>query len=176
MTDHTLQEVVELSVKTALLKTHPVGSLYCSMNDTSPETLFGGTWERIKDVFLLAAGDKYTAGAAGGEESVTLTASNMPDHSHSVSCSSAGGHDHISKLYSTNNGSYSMATDGLRASGMPWVYAGNLTAGSAGGDNCGVSSWAGDHTHTITIGSTGGGQAFSIMPPYMVVYVWERTA
>ena len=33
---------------------YPVGSIYMSVSNTSPETLFGGTWEQIKDRFLLA--------------------------------------------------------------------------------------------------------------------------
>ena len=35
---------------------YPVGAIFISTDSTSPATLFGGTWERIKDTFLLAAG------------------------------------------------------------------------------------------------------------------------
>ena len=53
-----------------------------SVSSTSPATFLGGTWERIKDRFLLAAGDDYSAGATGGEATHTLTASEMPAHKH----------------------------------------------------------------------------------------------
>lgn len=61
---------------------HPVGSIYQSTDPTSPADLFGGTWEQIKDVFLLAAGDSRAAGSTGGEETHTLTAAEMADHTH----------------------------------------------------------------------------------------------
>lgn len=44
---------------------YPVGSIYTSVNSTSPGTLFGGTWEQLKDQILLGAGDTYTAGDTG---------------------------------------------------------------------------------------------------------------
>lgn len=53
-----------------------------SINATSPSTLFGGTWERLKDQFLLAAGDTYPAGSTGGEAEHTLTVDEMPSHTH----------------------------------------------------------------------------------------------
>ena len=62
---------------------YPVGSIYLSVNSTSPATLFGGTWERIQDTFLLAAGTSYAAGSTGGEASHTLTVGEMPSHTHS---------------------------------------------------------------------------------------------
>lgn len=61
---------------------YPVGAIYISMNATSPAALFGGTWEQIKDQFLLAASDIYTAGTTGGEATHTLTISEMPKHKH----------------------------------------------------------------------------------------------
>ena len=64
-------------------KIYPVGSIYLAMNSTNPSTLFGGTWERIKDRFLLACGDSYTSiGTYGGEETHTLTIDEMPAHTH----------------------------------------------------------------------------------------------
>lgn len=47
---------------------YPVGSIYLSVNATSPSVLFGGTWERIQDRFLLAAGSTYGAGTTGGSD------------------------------------------------------------------------------------------------------------
>ena len=63
---------------------YPVGSIYMSVNSTSPASMFGGTWEQIKDKFLLSAGDTYSAGATGGEATHTLTVNEMPRHSHST--------------------------------------------------------------------------------------------
>lgn len=63
---------------------YPVGSIYLSVNSTNPQYLFGGTWEQIKDRFLLGAGDSYYAGLTGGEAMHTLTQNEMPQHSHRV--------------------------------------------------------------------------------------------
>lgn len=73
---------IEQAKKDVLLLAYPVGALFISTESTSPETLFGGTWEQIKDTFLLAAGDNYTAGTTGGEAEHTLTVEEMPSHSH----------------------------------------------------------------------------------------------
>lgn len=63
---------------------HPVGSVYQSTDPTSPADLFGGTWEQIKDRFLLAAGDSHAAGSTGGEETHTLIKAELPDHTHTL--------------------------------------------------------------------------------------------
>lgn len=39
----------------------------------------------LRDRFIVGAGSKYDAGATGGAESVTLTSSQIPSHSHSYS-------------------------------------------------------------------------------------------
>lgn len=47
-------------------RVYPVGSIYISVTDTPPDSLFGGTWERIADTFLLASGESYPPGSTGG--------------------------------------------------------------------------------------------------------------
>lgn len=79
-----------------LNKIYPVGSIYMNTNSTSPAELFGGTWEQIKDVFLLTAGSNYVAGSTGGEATHVLTENEMPKHKHDVfdyiiNASSTGG-------------------------------------------------------------------------------------
>ena len=81
----TLESGIQLgsiSITQLLLMAHPIGSIYSSTVATSPADLFGGTWERIKDTFLLAAGTTYTAGTTGGEATHTLTVGEMPSHYH----------------------------------------------------------------------------------------------
>ena len=66
----------------AILAAHPVGSLYWSSKDTNPSTLFGGAWKRIKDRFVYAMGDNDTVDVTGGAATVTLTAQEIPSHTH----------------------------------------------------------------------------------------------
>ena len=79
---------------------YPVGSIYMSVNNVNPSTLFGGTWEQISGKFLLASSSGRAAGTTGGAETVsytpagtvgnhTLTASEMPAHTHTYAKSAA---------------------------------------------------------------------------------------
>ena len=61
---------------------YPVGSIYMSVNSTSPQTLFGGTWEEIQARFLLGNSSLTPAGSTGGESSHILTTSELPSHNH----------------------------------------------------------------------------------------------
>lgn len=84
---------------------HPVGSLYWSKNPTDPALLFGGKWTRIKDRFILAAGDDYEAGTEGGEASVALTVDELPEHDHQI----WGG----TSVTSVNVGGFALTDDSL---------------------------------------------------------------
>lgn len=48
--------------QTFLNMVYPIGSIYMSMNETDPSTLFGGTWERISGRFLLGCGGNGPGG------------------------------------------------------------------------------------------------------------------
>lgn len=131
-----------------LLKVYPVGSIYISVNNTNPGTLFGGTWEQIKDTFLLACGSTYEVGSTGGEATVSLQVNNLPPHDHTERLPE-------SFRISANAGSGGYVSD---ATNPKTPYAG------------------GTYSSSVKTGTTGGGQAHNNMPPYLAVYVWKRTA
>ena len=64
--------------KSVIDMVYPVGAIYMSVNSTNTGNLFGGKWERIKDRFLLAAGDTYAAGSTGGEAQHKLGLTELP--------------------------------------------------------------------------------------------------
>lgn len=174
---------------------YPVGSLYWSSKSTNPSSLFGGTWVQIKDRFVLACGDTYkTVGATGGASSVTLSVSNMPSHTHSFSGSgTTGGMDkhssgqwgvRVSNSRDKGNGSdrYTPSTGGNVSVNMS-SYVRVLSqrpddAFTASREH--MFSMDLSHAHSFsfsgTTGSNGSGTSFSILPPYVVKYCWERTA
>ena len=148
---------------------YPVGSIYLSVNSTNPKTYFGGTWEQIKDRFLLAAGNTYSAGSTGGSASIQSHTHSIP--SLSGTAASAGAHTHIVSKRTTT---YAAGTQtNYRAIASPTSVKADYT------ENC-VSESAGAHTHSVSVnggttGSAGSGNAGN-MPPYLTVYVWKRTA
>ena len=135
---------------------HPVGSIYWSTNITSPETLFGGTWEQIKDTFILAAGDSYSAGSTGGEATHTLVTNEIPAHYHNLR-----EYGNTLVMYTINK---STSTSGN-------IYVRKLTAESGY-----LSSVSDTDTYRLRTTDVGGGKAHNNMPPYLVAYCWKRTA
>lgn len=149
---------------------YPIGSIYLTVSDVNPETLFGGSWEQIKDRFLLGAGEKYFNGSIGGEEKHTLTVEEIPSHSHNwnqTSCSSSGGHTHV----------VGADKDGGAGSNRYTVHITNNNT-AYGQQYSPISGGAGEHTHSISgsNSNSGGNQSHNNMPPYFVVYIWKRVA
>lgn len=155
---------------------YPVGSIYMNINSTDPSILFGGTWEQIKDRFLLSAGDTYNAGATGGEATHTLTTDEMPNHSHTVVGGSivdgitGGSHKHDATI----NVIKTAATGSVK-----WHPANKADATGSYASSVEISSSTHKHDlpdHTHACGDEGKGFAHNNMPPYLAVYVWKRTA
>lgn len=132
---------------------YPVGSIYMSVNSTSPATLFGGTWQQIEDTFLLAAGNTYTAGDTGGEATHKLIESELPKISGYISHRGVGT---SSNFVTSSSGHFSHE----QLTG---------TATSAGPGTANVKAYR----FTYEFGGNG---AHENMPPYLAVYVWQRTA
>ena len=127
-----------------MLKLYPVGAVYISANSTSPASLFGGTWEQLKDRFLLGAGNSYAAGSTGGEATHTLTIGEMPSHAHAMP-----------------NPDW---TTGEYIETWPaWSSLYKATQKST------TSTCAPGSTQ-----NTGDSQPHNNMPPYLAVYMWKR--
>lgn len=109
---------------------YPVGSIYTSINPTDPSILFGGTWEQLKDCFLLAAGDNYEAGTTGGEAAHTLTVDEMPSHNHLLYV--RGFDDSVSKE-ALVNGSYNYTSEQSHAGEAELII--SSSGGSAAHNN-----------------------------------------
>ena len=127
---------------------YPVGSIYTTTSDNvSPALTFGGTWEQIKDVFLLAAGDTYAAGSTGGSADAVVVL-----HDHIEYGTNTGGTDDYKMAYISDTG-----TD----YGVYYEPDG-ATVGSKG-----------VFVRTADAGVDGTGKN---MPPYLTVYMWKRIA
>jgi microcystin-dependent protein len=85
-------------------------------------------------------------GVTGGAETHTLTASEMPSHTHTIN---DPGHTH-SYVNNTND----QGTD-------------NVLSSETAADNADLSATTGSSTTGITINSTGGGQAHNNMQPFL---------
>lgn len=132
---------------------YPVGSIYMSVNNVSPSTFLGGIWVRIKDTFLLSAGDTYEAGSVGGEAEHTLTIKEMPSVTGEI----------------VTHGAY----NGTPIHDVTGCFSAKSTVSSKylGGSTSGANSIS-----RIGFNNGGQNQAHNNMPPYLSVYMWKRTS
>ena len=172
------------------LAMYPVGSIYLSVNNVNPGTIFGGTWEQIQDRFLLAAGSTYAGGATGGAASHThtsaahthtsaahthttaghtLTVNEMPSHTHGIYYDDAFCAAHTGNINSWKQGLVNVDAPGAYYTNMPQPY----TGGGASHSHGNTGSTTPGNTGSTTPGNTG---SSSSLPPYLAIYVWKRTA
>lgn len=153
------------------LAMYPVGSIYLSVNNINPGTIFGGTWEQIQDRFLLAAGSTYAGGATGGAASHTHTsaAHTHTTAGHTLTVNEIPSHTHFMTLNNYDQNNY--------MGGFKWEYAASGYHKSNGSNYIGAEGGGASHSHgntgSTTPGNTG---SSSSLPPYLAIYVWKRTA
>lgn len=158
---------------------------WASNDPTSPASFIGGTWERIEGEFIMGASDAYPAGTTGGSATHTQTVAEMPSHNHSGSTGSAGSHSHSAWTGGAGGHNHTVSAAITNKNG-PMIAGENSGYGQYADNGTPTTSWVGDHTHgvgmneagahthTVSIGSTGSGQAMSILNPYYALYIWVR--
>lgn len=160
LTEH--QSLDAYSKTTDMLKlVYPVGAVYISATATDPKTLFGfGTWEQIKDRFLLSAGDSYGAGTTGGNAT----------HSHKYK---TGARVYYGMVAGADADAH-MAYDYVQDKWIPAVK-------DSGQSSLPVKANSGVEASTKEVSpyfmaSEAQVETKSNMPPYLTVYMWKRTA
>lgn len=140
------------------LAAYPVGAYYISSESTSPATLFGGTWQQVQDMFILAAGTRYTAGTTanprtGGGSTKQLSVANIPSHTHTFTTQSAGNHVHAVGGTTQSAGAHTHGVSGTVASNGNHTHGVSGDTAETGSHTHGVSgnsASAGTHTHGVS--------------------------
>lgn len=166
----------------------------------------GTTWTReAEGRCIIGLGTGYpTAGDTGGSSTVTLTINQIPghthrgpshthstpNHTHSWNGTTSWNGDHAHNVLGyplTGGGSYRL-TGGVSgaANGAEWTTGNNILLGlatSSGGHNHTISGTTSSNNGGYTgasgtgnTGSAGGGASHNNMQPYIVMYIWRRTA
>lgn len=153
----------------------PFGWHLCNGNNSTPN---------LTDRFVIAAGNSYSPGQAGGNASIVISASQLPVHTHGVSASSdgqgshahggstsgVGDHQHTpqdlgsSQAGQDNGGSNTRTSDGFAPGGR--TQQADLPAG--GHSHTIATDVQGYHAHNIyvSIANAGGSSPVDIRPPY----------
>ena len=142
----------------------PTGWALCDGRNGTPD---------LRDRFIVGAGGSYDVGDTGGSNTVTLTTSQIPSHSHgagTLKTASAGSHSHgAGTLKTDTTGSHShtasigQAGDHSHGMGTKWTMSGTSSESNPGTSGPGffattherTTGQAGAHSHSITISSTG---------------------
>jgi hypothetical protein len=154
--------------------------------------LFGfGTWVAFgAGRVLIGNGGGFTAGATGGSADAIVvshthtgtTVGASIDHSHGFSGSTSvalGFHNHSMTTYvGVNGGSGGTAYVGNDSGGGtgPSEFTSSVDISHSHTFSGNTDGQSVSHTHTFTTDSAGSSGTNANLPPYIVVYMWNRTA
>nr|DAG77001.1 MAG TPA: baseplate protein [Caudoviricetes sp.] len=177
--------------------TYPrIGDVIMTKNSENPSVKYTGTtWELLEEkTFIMAAGNTAKVGENGGSNTHANTVAEMPSHTHGYTMSEAGGHDHdrgnmeIAGEFNADDSAFGRHADPTPTSGAFFqgrdVDLDQKSSGGGGGARMrflasrawtGRTSYAAAHNHSLSISSTGTGQAWDIRPKYIALYIWIRT-
>lgn len=168
-----------MTLSDILLAVYPVGSYYTSEDSTDPGTIFGGTWARVKGKVVVgldeADTDFDTINETGGEKTHLLTAneSGLRSHAHTASSgSNSASHTHGLSLQWANT--TTTTSNGYRVTDID-----NKTGGGGTGATASTGGQSANHTHAITVNAVAAANAIDAhnnLQPYVVAYMWKRTA
>ena len=159
-----------IDTKATKLECYPVGSTYLGANSSSPASLFGGSWTRIKGAYIRAGNDSDSPGWIGGSDTRTLSASNIPSLSMQVGLTSAGyvNSNKVIQSFIMNNKIGPLGNEGMESKGC----SGDPSDKQPGASDYGVGYRASNLVRYYNSNV----QSFSIQPKMCNLYVWYRVS
>jgi microcystin-dependent protein len=166
----------------------PVGSVFISVVNTNPATLLGyGTWAafgagRVLVGFNAGDADFDTAEETGGAKTHTLTAQEMPAHTHvqdahthvqNAHNHTQDAHSHVITSQTATTGGATSYEHGTLDTSSAETEATETTASATATNQAATAI---NQNATAINQNTGGGAAHNNMPPFIVAYFWKRTA
>jgi hypothetical protein len=148
---------VKTAIDAAIQLLYPIGSIYTSTVSTNPNTLFGfGTWTAFgSGKVLIGNGGGFTAGDTGGSADAIVVS-----HTHTATV--------------TDPGHFHNAFNGFTVAGGD---TGTAMTSNSTGSNVPTNSTSTKTTGiTVANTSTGVSGTNANLQPYIVVYMWNRTA
>lgn len=166
---------------------YPIGSIYMSVSNIDPSTLFGGNWE-IWGAGKVPVGvdttdtDFSTVEKSGGEKTHKLTTAELAQHNHGMnnhthsipalsgSAATAGKHRHLIGIHNT----------GTKGSNQTRIGGFDAAAESI------YSNYVDGHTHNVTTtasttgkatgntANSGSNTAHNNLQPYITCYMFKR--
>ena len=187
---NTTQIATTEFVQSALKFLYPVGTIYTSTSSTNPGTTFGfGTWAVFGNGRVMVgagslAGNTFNGGDTGGYFAPQLlshthtgaTDGENVQHTHTFSGTTTGqsaDHAHTFGNGGVPGGGYAVLSNGKGSDTYTSGTSNDHTHNFSGTTSVENTS----HAHAFTTGaSSSGNQTTGNMQPYVVVYMWQRTA
>lgn len=150
-------EITNMAKQQIIDLVYPIGSIYISFEETDPSILFGGSWQKIEDKFLLAADSEHKVNTTGNG---VLSTTNIPKFTGTIG-SGTGAQDGTTR-YGAFRGSGSGLTSGVFT---PFNQATNYYAGGSASPS---GAW---QSVKFEIGQS---NPDPVYPPYIAVHMWRR--
>ena len=153
---HTIRKTIDLAMKNAILRAHPIGSYYLTEGTENPQDFIGGGWQKLTGRYVLqCSDDDHAAG--------TTVEAGLPDiGGNAVITDNVCVNTNDSFVFGGGDGCFSVSGSGARAVST----------------SINVSTHADNRTLTFSANKSNSiyGNSDTVQPPARIVNVWKRVA